>query len=426
MLAIVITTLLLGSATPNVDGPVPLDPRERRLIVRSRRPEQAPPSPTNRVADDPRARELGQRLFFDARLSVNGRIACATCHRPELAFTDGRAVGEGLGRLERHTPSLIDVAQQRWFFWDGRSDSLWAQALEPLEHPLEMGSTRVAVVAAVAETPTLSHRYEALFGPLPEVADMARFPRSARPDPSDPSNAADRAWRRMTEGDRRAIDEAFVNVGKAIAAYERELRTSNSDFDRFAAAVDREDAAGMAVLSPEAQRGLRLFFGKAHCRTCHFGPQFTDREFHNNRIPPSFDPEAKPIPPDPGRYRGLERLRVNPFNAKSRFNDDPGGPAARRIDAVVQSPRFWANFKTPSLRNVARTAPYMHRGQVPTLRRVVEYYNTLEGALPLDHHAETVLVPLGLTDDEVDDLVAFLESLNSDPLDPALLQAPKD
>jgi cytochrome c peroxidase len=157
-------------------------------LARIRQHSPRPPlvaDPTNRVADDPRAARLGQRLFFEKRWSKSGEIACATCHDPERAFADGKQLGEGVDKLERHTLSLLDVARQRWFFWDGRIDSLWAQPLAPLEHEAEMASSRVHAIAVVAEDESLRAEYAELFGALPDVADAARFPRDAKPSSTD-------------------------------------------------------------------------------------------------------------------------------------------------------------------------------------------------------------------------------------------------
>ena len=142
-----------------------------------------PPDPTNAVADDPRAARLGQFLFFEQRLSGTGTIACATCHEPGRSWTDGREVAEGLGTLTRHTPSLWNVAYNRWFFWDGRADSLWSQALSPLEHPDEHGGSRLQYAHLVHGDPELRAAYERVFGPLPELEDTERFPPEGRPVP---------------------------------------------------------------------------------------------------------------------------------------------------------------------------------------------------------------------------------------------------
>lgn len=356
-----------------------------------------PASPTNRFADDPRAAELGQRLFFDPRLSSNGAISCATCHDPELGFADGKQVFEGLGRGERHSPSLWNVAYQRWFFWDGRADSLWAQAVQPLESAIEMGGDRVAAARLIAGDPELRASYEKLFGTLP---DTSGWPEHARPSPEGELDLPGKAWLALEETARRDASRVVANLGKAFEAYERRLVRRDAPFDRYV-------AGDPAALSPSAERGLILFMGPAGCRSCHGGPAFTDFEFHNIGMPPLGGGK----PSDPARYAGVERVLRDPFNARSEFSDAREGEPVVRLDTLVPDPRNYGEYRTPSLRNVALSPPYMHQGQLATLRDVVRFYSTLEGATQVGHHQEQTLRPLNLSDTEIDDLVAFLESL---------------
>ncbi|MEJ2088076.1 MAG: cytochrome-c peroxidase, partial [Gammaproteobacteria bacterium] len=151
-----------------------------------------PADPTNRVADDPDAAALGYRLFFDARLSANGAVSCATCHRPERVFTDGLPVSVGIAAVQKNAPSVVGAAYSPWLFWDGRADSLWSQAAAPLENPLEHGSHRLQVVEIVAADDDYRRRYETVFGPMPEI------PR--RIEAEGGSYAA--AWERLTDEQR--------------------------------------------------------------------------------------------------------------------------------------------------------------------------------------------------------------------------------
>lgn len=404
-----------------------LGPLSRSRALKLLRPAAFPADPTNHVADDPRAALLGQRLFFDARLARDGKVSCATCHDPARAFTDGKSLAEGLGRAARNAPTVLDAAAARWFFWDGRADSLWSQALKPIEHDLEMGGSRVDLARLVRVDARYRAEYEALFGALPDLDDARRFPPNARPDPIVPGATEEPApspraiaWLAMTPEDRRAIDAIFANAGKAIAAYERRLLARGSPFDRYVEALQKDDAAAEAEYPVAAQRGLALFLGRAACRRCHGGPYLTDFEFHNIGVP-ALDREP---PKDPGRYAGITALRADPFNAHGAFSDDREGERAKVIARIVQPPESWATFKTPSLRNVARTAPYMHQGQFATLKDVLHYYSTLEGTVPVGHHGETVIQPLNLADDELADLEAFLETLSDPPLPAELLRAP--
>jgi cytochrome c peroxidase len=337
-----------------------------------------PADPTNRVADDPAARALGERLFSDVRLSRDGTVACATCHDPERAFTDGRTVTKGLAEGRRNAPSLFNSAWSRWLMWDGSADSLWAQALRPIESPSEMGASRRAALELVRGDEELRRAYEGLFGPLPEPG--------AEP---------------------LAADGAFANLGKALAAYERTLVLPPAAFDVFVEGLRDGDAAKIAALGEREQRGLQLFLGKAGCRSCHTGPLFSDREFHDTEVPPLGGGELA----DAGRHAGAQRVLEDPFNARGLFSDERSGERARNLETLVAPPETWGQFKTPSLRGVAHTAPYMHQGQLATLAEVVRFYVTREGARGAGHHREKLLRPLDLSEDEQQALVAFLESL---------------
>jgi cytochrome c peroxidase len=389
----------------------------RRILQLS--PLGPPPRDSSRVADDPRAARLGQFLFFDPRLSGSGSVSCATCHDPSRGFADGRPLPAGAGAGARHTPSLWNVAYNRWYFWDGRADSLWAQALEPIERASELGGSRLQAARLVHHDPALSHAYGEVFGPVPELGDPRRFPARGGPRSNDPAEVA--AWEGMAEEDRAAVNEVFVNAGKAIGAYERLLVSRRAPFDIFVEGLRlRGEARMQQALAPAARRGLRLFVGRAGCRSCHGGPNFTDGEFHDLGVP-SRSPGA---PGEAGRFAGVRLLRLDPFNAAGPWSDDPGGPAAERLEVLAERPEAWGQWKTPTLRNVARTAPYLHQGQFRALAQLLEYYSTLRGSAFGGHHRETVLRPLALAPDEVGDLIAFLESLTDEEIDPALKRRP--
>ncbi len=393
--------------------------RDRQRIARLSPLGPPPADPTNRVCDDPRAARLGQALFFDPRLSGPGTISCATCHDPNKLFQDGLPAPDTLGRGKRKTQSLLGVAHQRWFFWDGRADSLWSQALDPIENPIEMGSSRLAVAHVVHSDPLLREAYEALFGPLPQLDDLAHFPAHGRPVPDDPDHPHARAWESMSAADQSAIDRVYANTGKAIAAYERLLVPGPSDFDRFAGALaSGED--GSAELGASEQRGLALFLGRANCVLCHDGPSFSDAEFHNTGAPAPGGYEDL----DPGRYAGVQRLLASSFHAAGPHSDAPECPAGRRVRNLRQNSESWGEFKTPSLRNVVGRGPYMHAGQLASLEDVLRFYSTLEGASGRSHHQEQTLAPIRLTPEEVHDLRAFLGALTSAPLADELLRRP--
>ncbi len=348
-----------------------------------------PPDPTNRVADDPRAAQLGERLFFDTRLSADGKVACGTCHQPDRDFQDGIALGRGAGVTARRTMPVAAAAHSPFLFWDGRKDSLWAQALGPLESAVEHGGTRTQYAREIAER--YRTEYEALFGPL---LDLSAVPAAGGFD----SQAG--AWLALHPEQRQAITGVFVNIGKAIAAYERRIEFGPSRFDRYVEAL----AGGRrfdGILTSDEIAGLKLFMGKANCTQCHNGPLFTNNEFHNTGVPPR--PE---LPLDDGRLTGAAAVLADEFNCRSRWSDAPGKCA--ELDYLVTGDHVLQRaYKVPSLRNVAERAPYMNAGQFGTLREVLEHYNRAPAAAK----GHTELRSLRLTRTDLRRLEAFLRTL---------------
>lgn len=404
---LLLTSALITTATIFAPRPVEFTAEEIDRILEHSPLGPPPPSPTNAVADNSEAADLGRRVFFDTRFSSNGEISCATCHNPERGWSNGAKMGQGMGTTHRHVPTLWNSAYHRWWFWDGRADSLWMQALQPMEHPDEAGGDRLAFAHLLARDPGMRQGYETLFGPLPPLEDGERFPPHAKPMPESPEDPRHRAWQSMSAEDRDAANRVFTNLGKAIEAFLRHIRSGESPFDRFAAGLRDGDPEKLEALSVPAQRGLQLFVGKANCRLCHSGPRFSDGEFHDLRLPG----ETK-IDVDTGRYGGVASLLANPFNGLGPYSDDPG---YRRTKYLVVRPNTWGQFKTPSLRNVAQTAPYMHTGVFGSLQEVLHFYSTMEGAAPRGHHDEGVMKPLRLTAQEQEDLITFLESLTGTP-----------
>lgn len=403
------------------DAQVRFTPRQLRRILRLSPLGPPPPTSTNSVADDPRAARLGQYLFFDTRLSGNDQVSCATCHQPDASFADTVSFSRGVGIAQRHTPALWNVAYNRWYFWDGRADTLWSQALDPIENPREMASTRMGVIHRIYNHAPLRRAYESVFGKLPNLSDQTRFPAAARPVPANPGHNHHQSWMRISLDDRRLVNRAFANVGKALEAYQRQIISINAPFDVFVEGLRDNDAAKRAAISPSSQRGLQLFVDRANCWLCHSGPNFTDGEFHDTRVPPHADGN----PGDSGRYDGITRLLSNPFNGRGAFADARDAAAIAKLEHLAQRPDFVRQFKTPSLRNVAQTPPYMHEGQFASLRDVIHYYSTLEGAVAGGHHRqESILKPLGLSESQILDLIAFLESLTDEKIDPSLMTQP--
>jgi cytochrome c peroxidase len=275
--------------------------------------------------------KLGKQLFFDKRLSEDNSISCASCHDPAKGWSNGDAVATGVGGAKggRSAPTIINSAYVGMHFWDGRAKTLEDQALGPIENPIEMKMKLTDVVDRLNKIEGYKQQFQDVFG----------------------------------------TDVTKEGIAKAIAVYERTVLCGDAPFDRFKAG--QKDA-----LSEEAERGRKLFFGKAFCSACHSGPNFTDHAFRNIGI--GMDKEN----PDKGREEisGLEGDR--------------------------------GSFKTPTLREIARTAPYMHDGSLKTLEEVVEHY--AKGGIQNPWLSEDIF-PLKLSEQEKQDLVTFLkEGLSSE------------
>ena len=363
-----------------------------------------PRSPGNRVADDPRAAALGGRLFFDPRTSADGTIACATCHQPDRFFTDGERRGAGLARLARNTPTIVGAGFGSWFYWDGRRDSLWAQALVPFEAAAEMGGSRLAVVRLIGTDPDYRADYEALFGAFPDALLAGDLPRDAGPL----GNASMRGnWDALAMPIRRQVNAVYVNVGKSVAAFERTIPVPVTRFDRYVGALLDDDPTAESILTPAELRGLELFIDpqRSHCLRCHSGPLFTNGGFHNVGSGRFSGAEL-----DFGRAFGQRAVLLDEFNCLGPYSDAAPDecPELRYFSRDSHVPLEGA-FKVPGLRNVAATAPYMHDGRFADLAAVVDYYRSLR---PDPAHE---LPRFAIGDNEAADLIAFLEALSAEP-----------
>ena len=360
-----------------------------------------PPDPTNSVADDPLAATLGHQLFFEARFSANQRVACSTCHQPARRFTDGLPRAHGLAQLDFNSMSLVGAAYSPWYFWNGRKDSLWSQALAPLEHPDEHGSTRTRIARLIAEDASYRELYGSLFGGLPDLTNRSRFPDNAGPNGDTNMRAA---WASMTAADQAAVTEVFVNLGKALAAYQRLLLPGPSRFDAYVAAVlDGDLPAQRQTFNADEIEGMRLFIGKAQCTNCHNGPLLTNFEFHNTGILP-----AAGLVPDKGRIIGVELARADPFNCLGPHAEAGEADCAELRFARTGSELIGAQ-KAPSLRNLGRTEPFMHAGQIATLKQVLIHYSRAPAAVIGHNEAK----PLNLRPYEIRRLEAFLKTLDA-------------
>lgn len=354
-----------------------------------------PYDPTNKVANDPAAAALGATLFFDARLSGNGTVSCSTCHLIDRQFQDDLPLAKGIGTTNRRTMPLAGVAWSPWFFWDGRRDSLWAQALVPMENPVEHGGNRAAFAHFIAAN--FRDRYERIFGPLP---DLSGVPDNAGPLGGDAEKAA---WEGMTDAQREAVDRVFANIGKMIAAFERSIVPEETRFDRFAAAlVAGKRPEGDAAFSSEEILGLKLFIGKANCVNCHNGARFTDNHFHNTGVP-----VVAGLPEDLGRETAVKEVAADPFNCLGKFSDAGPGACGELRFMVTAGEALTRAYKTPSLRGAAGRPPYMHAGQIGTLEAVLDHYATA----PIAPSGTSEVHPLTLSEREREALIAFLKTL---------------
>lgn len=280
-------------------------------------PEDNPPT-ADKIA-------LGKQLYFDKRLSRDNTISCASCHAPDKGFSNADQFATGFKGQKggRNSPTVINTAYNRFHFWDGRSGSLEDQALGPIANPIEMNLTIKEAVNRLNAIPGYKKQFQKVFG----------------------------------------SDATPENLAKAIATYERTVLSGDAPYDRF-------EAGDKKALSASAQRGMKLFFGKASCSACHVGPNFTDNAFHNIGV------GMKAKKPDEGR------------KVISKLGGDHG------------------SFKTPTLRDIARSAPYMHDGSMQTLKEVVDHYN--KGGIPNEFLDEEIF-PLKLSPQEVNDLVTFMK-----------------
>jgi cytochrome c peroxidase len=321
------------------------------------------------VVLDPQRAELGRQLFFDRRLSFNGTMSCAMCHVPEEGFASNASkTGVGIeGKsLRRNAPSLLNVAWQKTLFQDGRESSLVTQAWSPLLHPDEMANPSAGhVLQRIRSLPPYEGRFEWVF-----------------------------------KGRGLSMD----TVGEALAAYQATLVAADSRFDRW------RFAGQAGALTEQEQRGFALFTGKAGCIACHIVGErdalLADGKFHVTGAGlPSHPSHSYVVPLAPGVHTVVTDLDLLAYSADV-------APDLGRFEITHDAADRYA-FKTPSLRNVARSAPYMHDGSLDTLESVIDFYDRGGGEAP---GKSGLLKPLGLRADEKQALVAFLRSLDGGTL----------
>lgn len=366
--AAALALLATGALAAPVASPEINTSARAKLVLHGPWQPTGAPDPTNRVSGRPVAIEFGYRMFREPRLSANGYVACISCHQTDRAFTDGIARAQGLAPVDRNTPALANLRLMHWFGWAGNSDSLWMASLRPMLDSREFGSDAARVAHVVRVGDGLACRYLRSFGASP----------TAHTD-----------------------ERVMINTAKAIAAFVETLITGRTPFDRFRDALARGTGNANQDYPAAARRGAELFVGKGQCAPCHSRPNFSDGAFHAVETRVGVASGRR----DAGREQGLADWRASPYNQYGRH----GGRQARELAARASSEGHAATrgkFRTPSLRNVAVTAPYMHDGSVDTLIEAVGH-----AARDASWGAQREQGAESLSSLDKQDLVAFLETL---------------
>jgi cytochrome c peroxidase len=430
------------------------DDRELSLLSSLADLGPPPPDPSNKYLGNKAAIALGKRLYFDtgfsgkaslkdplgrtvpyARPEKDGRteISCATCHDLAQGGSDHSSspnhISIGTGWSAVNALPTLNAAYYPLQFWNGRSDSLWGMIIPVVEGGPPMNGDRISIARRMYSE--YGAEYAELFPgyPNPIAAAPADFPAKGKPSDGPCMPDEPPVYECLDDEVKMAITRVAVNYAKAIAAYEYELVTKSSPFDRYMKDGD--------PISASAIRGARLFVGKAACVDCHRGPMFTDFQFHNTGVAQAGqgipteadcvvekcdcrDPKSSSCIPW-GRFDGASRLEKDKFRRDSSWSDDKD-VESRRAYYPAPDDSMKGAWRTPTLRDVALTAPYMHDGIYSTLEEVIEHYN--RGGSPLavaPENKDVRMQPLHLEPDEIADLVAFLVTLTSDPLPKELL-----
>ncbi len=427
-----------GSAGGSVDAgnPDELTPAELTQARTFSPLPAVPADTTNAFADNLAAAVLGQRLYFDSSYSgalaigldagtgldggngglgavgERGKVACVSCHASPSGDDDRTSpnhVSLGTDYGTRNALPVVNSSFYKWTNWAGRFDSQWSLPLAVAENARIMKSTRLEVAHLLFDKYRAD--YDAIF-PVPLDAalastapDAARFPASGKPKAA--ATDPDGPWELMTAPDRAIVNRIFANYGKALAAYMRKHVSRNAAFDKFI-------AGDSTAISASAKRGFKVFVGKGQCASCHRGPNFADDAFHAIGVPQRGD---RVPATDLGRFTDVAPLLTSAFNTNGDFSDDK---LTGKLTGESQQASQLGAFRTKSLRNLSTSAPYMHSGQFATLEAVVAFYNAGGGQVPDGGTLPAEIRPLALTAQEQTDLVAFLKTLDGDPIDPAL------
>ncbi len=470
------------SSTHTTDGWT--DAQWAQLNTLSPLPAVLAPDTTNKYADNAAAAALGQQFFYDkafagpiivgsdtplggdaganGKKGETGKVACANCHQPANQYMfDTRSTPNmttiGTQWMIRNASTTLNTSFYKvWCEKDGVRDTQWSDGLTDPEDPTSMDSNRNRVAHIIYAK--YKDAYNAVFTDHPldpaldlVTGDLKRFPLDATPvnAGSDVLNGTNQGhfdntawgtnWNNMAPADQQIVMRIFANFGKAIQAFLRLNVSRNAPFDRYM-------AGDYTQLSASAKAGLGLFIGKAGCVNCHSGPLFSDSKFHNTGLAAS---GVHIAPDETGRYDAIPAVLSGEFNSNTVFSDDQNsgrltddaGEITDLDAAATPDPVTIGQWRTTQLRNVGKTAPYMHTGQLATLTEVVQFYNLVGAAGQFDPDGgnptcpqsppaaglpphppcaygtiDKLMQPLNLSDGEVQNIVDFLNALTGDPI----------
>lgn len=357
---------------------------------------QVAEDPSNKYLNNESANKLGQALFNDSRLSSNGKVSCSSCHIEQYAFTDNKKLANGLREGFRNTPTLLNTAQQHWFFADGAKDSVWAQALSPIENPAEQDFTRMEVMWLIATDKSYRQQYHQIFdNELPFQKKLDSYPVKAGPNGKLQDLIA---WKKLNSKQRQQINLVFTNIGKSLAAYVSRIRSKPTRFDKFVSEIKENKKSNH--LSASERRGLSLFLSRdSGCANCHSGPTFSNKAFHNigTGIPGK----------DNGRSEVLESVMRDEFNCLGKYSDARPEQCSELNYINRNKHQLKGTYKTSTLRSIANTAPYMHDGRFKNLSDVIKNYISTSQSKT----KKTDLSPITLTEKQQVDLINFLSTL---------------
>jgi len=429
-----------GSAGAAADPDPVLPPTAMAELKKLAYDTSPPPAdPSNRFESNVEAQAFGQRMFFDPLLSgpllerdndggqgtlgksgEAGRVSCSGCHVPESNFVDTRSPHRQISLAaqwgKRRAQTLLGVASLPLLNWDGRRDSIWSQAVGVMENSSEFNSGRLFVAEQIFRL--YRAEYEKIFGPMPPLDDATRFPQLEASEAGCVAGPVETAACRGKPGDKAdydgmaakdqdAVTTVVVNVAKSIAAYVSLLRCGPSRFDAWLAG-DTE------ALTRSEQRGAALFVGAGKCASCHSGPNFTDGQFHNVGLRPAVVAVAFTDTGDDGAKTGVALNLEDPLNSKGPFSDGDRGALPAAVTAAHEGA-----FRTPTLRCISQQPSFMHTAQLGSLAQVMEFFN--RGGDPLGFPGTNEIAPLGLSDLDKADLVAFMKALQGEGPEAKLL-----